>query len=192
MGGNKLFLAAGGQLVLERVLARLCPWFQEVILAVGADDFEPLQKLLGPVMESSRLRLVVDEEPGRGPLEGLAVGLEAMTADWGFLVGCDMPLVQEAVVRTLWRAREKDSDVVCARLDGFLEPLHAFYSVHCLREVRRALERGTRKVKGFYDAVKVTVVEEEDLRVLPGYRRSFQGMNTPEDLRRFVNADLPG
>ncbi len=186
MGGNKLFLAAGERLVLEHVLGRLSPWFEEVILAVGAEDLEPIREVLGPLVSSSKVRIVVDEEPGRGPLEGLAVGLEAMTTEWAFVLGCDMPRVQEAVVRMLWRGREKDSDVVCARLDGFLEPLHAFYSVYSLPEVRRALDRGIRKVKGFYDAVKVTVVEEEDFRALAGYRRSFQGMNTPEDLRHFV------
>lgn len=191
MGGNKLFLAAEGVLVLERVLTRLAPWFEEIILAVGPDDREPLETLLCPVPDDWHLRIVVDEHPGRGPLEGLAVGLEALRTEWAFLVGCDMPWVQEAVVRSLWRAREKASDVVCAELDGFLEPLHAFYSIYCLSRVRGALTEEKRRLKAFYGDVKVTVVEEEVFGPLPGFRRSFRGMNTPEDLQRLVDPFLP-
>lgn len=191
IGGNKLFLAAEGVLVLERVVTRLSPWFGEIILAVGPDDCEPLDRLLSPAMYRRPLRVVVDSQPGRGPLEGLAAGLGALRTEWAFVVGCDMPWVQEAVVRSLWRAKEIDSNVICARLNGYLEPLHAFYSVHCLPEVRKALAEDRRRLKSFYDDVKVTVVEEEYFRALPGYRRSFRGINTPEDLQQFVNPDLP-
>ena len=133
----------------------------------------------------------MDRGPGRGPLEGLSVGLDAMKTEWAFLLGCDMPLVQEAVVRALWRAREEGSHVICARLRGFLEPLHAFYSKGCLEPARQALNAGERRIKSFYPLVKVTVAEEEALRILPGYGRSFRGINTPEDLRRFGDSNLP-
>ena len=191
MGGNKLFLAAGGALLVERVLSRVAPWFSGVLLAVGPDDREPLEKLLAPFRGRWPLRVVVDATPGRGPLEGLAAALEALDSDWAFALGCDMPLVQEAVVRALWNARGPESQVACARLDGFVEPLHAFYSVSCLPAIRRALARGERKIKSFYDEVNVTVVEEESFRCLPGYRRSFSGVNTPEDLLRLMNPRLP-
>lgn len=191
MGGNKLFLATEGVLVLERVLTRLAPWFEEVILAVGPDDREPLEKLLSPIRDDWHLRVVVDRQPGLGPLEGLAVGMEAMKTEWAFVIGCDMPRVQEAVVRALWRGRELGSDVICARLNGFLEPLHAFYSAYCLPKVREALASDRRRLKAFYDQVEVTVLEEEEFKALPGFRRSFEGMNTPEDLYRFVDPTLP-
>jgi len=191
MGGNKLFLAAGETLLIERVLSRVTPWFREVLIAVGPEDRGPLELLLAPIRDRWPLRIVVDRTPGRGPLEGLSAALESLATDWAFAIGCDMPLVQEAVLRTLWNARTAESDVVCARLDGFIEPLHALYSRSCLPAAKRALERGERRLKSFYEEATVTVVEEESFRFLPGYRRSFAGINTPEDLLRLLNPRLP-
>jgi len=191
MGGNKLFLAAGETLLIERVLSRVTPWFSEVLIAVGPEDEAPLEILLAPIRDRWPLRVVVDETPGRGPLEGLSRALGSLRTDWAFAIGCDMPLVQEAVLRTLWNARTPESDAVCARLDGFLEPLHALYSPSCLPAAKRALARGERRLKSFYDEVNVTVVEQESFRFLPGYRRSFVGVNTPGDLLRLLNPRLP-
>lgn len=190
MGGNKLFLSAGENLLIERVLSRVMPWFQETLIAVGPDDLEILERLLEPVRGRLSVRIVVDSEPGRGPLEGLAASLEAIENEWAFVIGCDMPLVQEAVMRLLWKARTPQSQVVCARLGGFLEPLHAFYSVSCRAAVRKALASGERRIKSFFDAVALTVVEEESFRFLPGYRRSFRGVNTPDELWRLLNSRL--
>ncbi len=191
MGGNKLFLAAGETLLLERVLSRVSPWFAKIILAVGPDDREPLERLLAPNPGRWPLRIVLDAAPERGPLEGLVSSFSVLETGWAFVMGCDMPLVQEAVLRSLWSARKPESAVVCARLDGFIEPLHAFYSVNCLPAIRKALSKGQRRIKAFYDEVTVTVVEEETFSFLPGYRRSFSGVNTPEDLIRLMNPLLP-
>ena len=94
-------------------------------------------------------------------------------------------------MRTMWTARRQDSDVICARLGGFLEPLHAFYSASCLPAVQEALISGQRKLKSFYDSVRVTVVEEITLSHLPGYRRSFMDVNTPEEFLRMMDPRLP-
>lgn len=191
MGGNKLFLSAGETLLIERVLGRVMPCFQETLIIVGPDDLYSLEKLLESTRRCYPVRIVPDSEPGKGPLEGLATSLEAIKTQWAFVIGCDMPLVQEAVIRVLWNARTPESQVVCARLGGFLEPLHAFYSASCLPEARKALAAGERRVKSFFDGVVLTVVEEEDFRSLPGYRRSFSGVNTPGELLRLLNPGLP-
>jgi len=191
VGGNKLFLSVGETLLIERVLSRVMPWFQETVIAVGPDDLESLERLLEPVRDRLPVRIVVDSEPGKGPLEGLAASLEKIGTEWAFVIGCDMPLVQEAVVRVLWNARTPKSQAVCARLGGFLEPLHAFYSASCLPLVREVLAKGERRIKSFFGEVVLTIVEEEAFRSLPGYRRSFSGVNTPEELLRLLNPWLP-
>ncbi len=186
MGGNKLFLSVDGTLLLERVLDRLVPSFQEVVIAVGPEDEEPLRRLLGSVSRRLSLKIAVDARPGWGPLEGLAAALRAMESEWAFVVGCDMPWIQEAVFRAMWTYRREGSDVLCARIDGYLVPLHAFYRRSCLGAVGKALAAGERRLKAFYDDARITVVEEESLCPLPGYRRSFRGLNTPEELRDWV------
>jgi len=190
MGGNKLFLTYQGVPLLESALFRLSPYFQEILLSVGPEDREPLKRLLSGISLECPLKIVEDRSPGRGPLEGVARSLEALSTEWGFFIGCDMPWVREIVVRTLWEAREEKSQALVARIEGYLEPLHAFYARSCLASVQMALKEGENRLKSFYASVEVTVAEESLFASLPGYRRSFRGMNTPEDLRYFENPHL--
>jgi len=187
MGGNKLFLAAEGQLLFERILFRLSPLFHKMIISVGPRDREPLEELLKIRYPKENLQIVEDTQQGRGPLEGLASALEYMDTEWAFLIGCDMLQVQQIIVQTMWMARKDESQIICARLKGFLEPLHAFYSVSCLPMIKKNLSSGHRKLKAFYHEVNLTVVEEESLMHLPGYGRSFSDVNTPEELARLLD-----
>lgn len=187
MGGNKLFLAVDGVLLLERVLRRLVPLFPEIVLAVGPEDEEPLRRRLPSLSSARPVAVAVDAVSGLGPLQGLTSALKVLKGDWAFVVGCDMPWIQEAVVRSLWQAREAGSDVLCASVDGYLEPLHAFYRRTCLPFAEAALASGDRRLKAFYGDVRVTVVAEAAFLCLPGYRRSFRGINTPSELNRLAD-----
>lgn len=191
MGGNKLFLSLRGERLLHRVLSRVAPWAEEVLVAVAPEDRSPLEELLVEREPPCPLRVVEDAHPGRGPLEGLAVALETISAPWAFVLGCDMPLVREGVVRILWGARRPGSDVICAELGGYLEPLHAFYSPSCLPFIREALAEDRLSLKSFYGQVQVSVAAEEVLARCPGYRESFRGANTPEEMERLLAAFLP-
>ncbi len=191
IGGNKLFLSVDETLLIERVISRLSGWFNEIVIAVGPKDKETLENILNPVREQWNLRIVVDAHPGNGPLEGLATGLENLRTEWAFAIGCDMPEIQEAVLRSMWQAKQADSSIICARLNGFIEPLHAFYKTACLPAIRNSLFSKKRKLTSFYGDVNVTIVPEDSLKVLPGYRRSFRGINTPEELRNLINPRLP-
>ena len=186
MGGNKLFLSLQDMPVLEKVLGRLEPYFEEVLLAVGPEDRLPLERILAGRDARSKVRIVEDRASGKGPLEGLARGLQALRTEWGFFVGCDMPWIQEAVVRTLWEVRKEESQALVVRLGTYLEPLHAFYSRSCLSEIERSLRENRLQLKSFYASVCLTVAEESLFASLPGYRRSFRGVNVPRDLWRLA------
>ena len=185
MGGNKLFLAVDGLLLLHCVLDRICPWFREVLLAVGPKDASSLSLLLEGRSWASPVRVVVDRAPGKGPLAGLVAGLREMDSPWAFLMGCDMPWIQEPLVRRMWALRDREEGVLCWEREGYLEPLHAFYSRSCLPFAEEALARKDHKLKSFYPQVPVQVVPEEAFADLPGHRRSFEGINTPLQLERF-------
>lgn len=191
MGGNKLFLAFNGSLILERVLWRLSGWFKEIIIVVGPDDKDPLENILDPVKNHLNLKVVVDKNPGRGPLEGLATSLENISTEWAFVVGCDMPGINEAVLRTMWQAKQEESAIICARINGYVEPLHAFYRSVCLQAIRKKLASGNRKLTSFYEDTNVMKIHEDALSLLPGYRNSFKSVNTPEELKNFFSPLIP-
>lgn len=183
MGGNKLYLSRDGGLLLEDLLAKLELVFEAIVLCCGAGDASHIRALAGPLLERYSVRCAEDRVEGRGPLEGLRCGLRTMGGRWGFLFACDMPDPNETVIRHLWARTPASAQVSCARLDGYLMPIHAFYRSDCARFADEALARGERKLTSFYDDVSLNVVEEEFFSVLPGYRRSFAGYNTPAELR---------
>ncbi len=183
MGGNKLYLSRDGGLLLEDLLARLDLIFQATVLCCGAGDAPRIRTLAAPLLDRYAVRCAEDREEGRGPLEGLCGGLRAMDGRWGFLYACDMPDPHESVIRHLWARTPDSAQVSCARLDGYLMPIHAFYRSDCAAFADEALERGERKVTSFYGDVSLNVTEEEIFSVLPGYRRSFAGYNTQEEFR---------
>src|SRR5687768_7462917 len=87
MGRPKAWLPFQGRPMLARVLDRLSPLFEERIVVRAPD-----QEL--PEVDA---RFVEDEEPGLGPVAGLAVGLAACTRPLAFAVSCDAPFVDPRV-----------------------------------------------------------------------------------------------
>lgn len=186
IGGEKLFLRVEGRFLLELVLRRLAGFAEAVVVAADELRAELARSVLAGLSFPMPVRVVHDRREGLGPLEGLAVGLAEASEEWAFAVGCDMPWINEAVVRSMAERLSPDVDVVCCRIGGYLEPLHAFYSRRCLAEVERALEEGKRRLRSFYDAVRVLVVEEHEISHIPGYARSFAGVNSEEDLFEYL------
>ena len=182
IGTEKLFLPLGDSLLIEKVIDRTSSWFEETIIAVGKSHVPFMEAFLQGKSCVKPVRIIADEVGDRGPIEGLRCALKVLKTQWAFVIGCDMPFVRKEIAQALWHFCNEKTDVVCGRLNGFLEPLHAFYSVSCLPAIEKALKRGDLSLKSFYEDVRVFVVEENILSSLLGYRRSFVGINTKEEL----------
>ena len=156
MGGEKLTLAVDSELILARVLRRVSGFAGEILLSVAPDQVRYVSGVLSGIISQYGIRTVVDaaqplhqatsrpdgDEPLSGPLVGIVSGLEAATSAWVFVCACDMPFVSEAVVRALWKEGDKRASVIVPFVDGYYEPLHAFYNKSCLPEARSLLAAG--------------------------------------------------
>src|SRR5262245_60341239 len=90
MGRPKAWLPFGGELMLPRVVRLLGEAVRPVVVvAAPGQDVPPLPP---------EIAVVRDEERGRGPLQGLAAGLDALTgqADAVYLSSCDVPFLRPA------------------------------------------------------------------------------------------------
>ena len=95
MGRPKAWLPFAGEIMLPRVVRLLRQVVSPiVVVAAPEQDIPPLP---------DEVRIIRDEEKGRGPLQGLAAGLTALagTADAAYLTSCDVPFLQPAFVRRL-------------------------------------------------------------------------------------------
>lgn len=174
MKSNKALLPYSGELFIERIYRQLAARFQEVILVTNTPELYSFLPC----------RTVHDVYPGMGSLAGIHAGLTHSKTPYIFAVACDMPYLNDALVRDLV-ARANDSYAVIPESDSGLEPLHAVYGKGCLASMEKALSEGNRKITDSLDWERVVVVKKEEVAVFDPDFLSFRNINTPEEYFRF-------
>jgi len=179
MGQDKAAMEIGGQGLVDYSISVLSGICQEVVLACGTE----------PRYEDRGLRLVLDSESGRGPLEGIASGLEASNAEWGLVLACDLPRVHpEVPMALLERAREEGLDACLLESRRGREPLLAAYRRTTLGIIRRALSEGLRRADSFHGllgpggvSLKIGHLHEAELAAYVREVDVACNLNTPDD-----------
>ncbi len=170
MGVPKAHLPFGSSTLIETALATLRPLFRTVYV-VGRDR----ERLAG--LDAT---LLIDDRDDRGPLVGLAQGLSASDGPWCFAVGCDMPFLSPQVIRRMASYLD-DCDALATRVEGRIQPLHAFYSTACLPTALRLLEKGDTSLKGLLEACKVRSIDGVEFHDLDPELASFKDLDTEEE-----------
>ena len=184
MGEDKRHLVVGEQTLLERGLAVLHSIFQEVLVVI-AQDSPPL---------GVNARVVRDLVPDCGSLGGLYSGLMQATTPWVFVVACDMPFLNQAAIAQ-FTSRKATADIVMAKLDARLHPMHALYGKQCLPVLEQMIRARQFKIQEMVSqsSLRVCYVTEADLLTIDPSRRSFYNVNTLADLEaaRSLLARIP-
>lgn len=174
MGRDKATLDLLGRPLVSWVVSAVRQACREVYL-VGGD----------PALAAAHaVAYAPDLLPGAGPLGGLYSALCAAGGDV-LLVGCDMPLLQPALLRGLI-SLAGEADIVVPVKAGEYEPLTAVYRASCRPAVEAALAAGKRRVVSAFEGVSVRTVAEDEWSAWDAEGLSFINLNTPEDYRRVV------
>ena len=173
MGEDKRYLVVGEQTLLERGLGVLRSIFQEVLVVI-AQDSPPLDV---------DARVVRDLVPDCSSLGGLYTALTQTTTPHIFMVACDMPFLDPAVIAQ-FTSRRAIADIVMAKLAARLHPMHALYGTRCLPVVEQMIRVRQLKIQEIvsHASLRVLYVTEADLLTIDPSGRSFQNVNTPADL----------
>ncbi len=176
MGQNKALLPFRGQPLIERVVKRLRPFSDELILTANRPE---LFQFLG-------LPIYPDLIQGKGALSGLYTALSAAQYPFVAVVACDMPFVNPQLL-----IAERDLlvdgkwDVVIPDSNEGREPLHAVYRKDaCLPAIRRSLDENRLRMDSWFADVKVREMSLDDVKVVDPELRSFMNVNTPEEFRQ--------
>jgi molybdopterin-guanine dinucleotide biosynthesis protein A len=174
MGEDKRFLTVGTATLLDRSRSVMMEIFPEVLIVIAQDS---------PPLEGKGCRVCQDLIPDCGSLGGLYSGLTLATFDRAFVVACDMPFLNQAMIR-FFLDRDPGADVLMGRLPSGLQPLHAVYGKKALPVLERmALTRRLRIQDVASDpSLRIAIVEPSEWAHLDPDSRSFQNVNTPEDL----------
>jgi len=170
MGSDKARLLLDGQSLLQRVTVTMQQVFPKVMLSVRQPR---------PEIDLPQIR---DDPSCAGPLAGLASGLAAADTAWVFAVGCDMPFIVPEVIELLWHRRD-DCQAVVPVVQGYPQPLAAFYARTSLGVMRNLLESdGKKSLQAVLKRLDVRYVEESQLQSVDPCMRSFLDLDTPQDV----------
>ena len=176
MGRNKALVPFLGQPLIERVIAKVKPIADEILITSNSP--ESLAYLNVPTFP--------DVLPGRGALGGLYSAFSFAKHPTVAVVACDM-----AFVNTPLLAAERDlllermaEGVVPETRSGF-EPFHAVYCREpCLEAVKAALEAGQKRADSWFWKIHVVYFPINLLTMYDPLGIAFLNLNTPEELKQ--------
>ena len=182
MGTPKAALEWHGSTLLRRIVGLVARGVDGPIVVVRA----PGQQL--PSLAQS-VEIVEDAREGRGPLQGLAAGLSALSdrAEVAFVSSTDAPLLHPAFVRRVVGALGDDVDVVLPRAGGFPHPLAAAYRTALAPVVERLLAADRLRPAFLFDECRVLRLDEDALLADPALAAadpaldSVLNLNEPAD-----------
>lgn len=170
-GRHKPLALLGGKTLLEHQLEVLDPLFDEILLITNEPEaFQPF----------SRLSMVTDMLPDKGPLGGIHSALYHASQQSVLVVAGDMPFLGEPVIREqIALSVEHPGQAIVPRRKEQTEPLHAIYPQNALETLERYLKQAAdRSVRSFLEHIPVYYQDVSE-------GTSFININTPEELRRY-------
>lgn len=182
MGRPKAWLPFGDEVLLQRVVRRVAEAASPIVVVASPGQAVPD---LPPAV-----RVVRDPVADRGPLQGIAAGLEALagTCDDAFASSTDAPFVAPELIRRLAALRRGGAlDAAVPRAGGHLHPLCAVYALTVSSAIEPMLAAGTLRLLSLLDLVRTLVADEAALLADPALAaadpalRSLMNVNTPED-----------
>jgi molybdenum cofactor guanylyltransferase len=184
MGRPKAALEWHGSTLLRRtaqIMARATSGPVVVVRAAG----QGLPELPAGVLVAD------DPREGRGPLQGIAAGLAALTgrADLAFVSSTDLPFLHPAFIRRVLGvlADGEDTDVALPLARGYKQPLAAGYRVSLAETAERLVKEDRLRPAFLFEQCRVRTLDDAELlrgpvlAALDPDLDSVLNVNTPAD-----------
>lgn len=169
MGRDKSMLSVGGRPMIEHIVSQLRPYFDQILISAGD---KAKYSFLG-------VEVVADEVEGGGPLGGIVSALKASANELNFVVACDIPEIDMALVRAMLRdCREFEAVVPMSRAAEY-EPLFAAYKKDVVGGIEAALLSGNYRIMDALSGCRIKYVDLGDGEVI-------KNLNTMRDYEEFV------
>lgn len=185
MGRPKAWLPVGDEWMLPRIIRLLGEVVSPIVVVAAADqDVPPLP---------AGVEMVRDPLRGRGPLQGLAAGLEALRgrADAAYVSSCDVPFLRPAFVRRLLE-RLGEFAICVPEVGGYRHPLAAVYRLEVAAVAAGLLAQNRLRPAFLFEEVRTRIVLPEELVDVDATFQSLRNLNTPSDYEAALRELFPG
>ena len=176
-GSDKAFVRIEGTSLIKKQVKLLKKLFKKIIIVTNSPD---KYKIKG-------VKVIGDLISGFGPLSGIHAGLLASDSHYNFIVGCDMPFLNQGLIRYMISKCE-GFDIVAPRLKKGYEPLFAVYSRNCIPTIENILSKDNFKVRQLFKKVKVKQIREREINKFAEPETIFFNINTLQDLCRITTS----
>lgn len=181
MGRPKAWLPFGDEVLLTRVV-RVLTEVASPVVAVAAPEQEVPPLPAGVTVHR-------DPEEGRGPLQGIAVGLRALEGqcEMAFVSSTDAPFLHATFIRRLQDLVDGHDVAVVRENRRFHHPLAAIYRPSLAAAAEQLLADGRPRPFFLFEASDTRFVspeellDDEALRRLDPELHCLDNLNTPED-----------
>ena len=187
MGTAKATLEWHGSTLLRHVTGVVARAVEGPVIVVRA---------LGQELPELDPRIVVrdDLEEGRGPMQGLAVGLAAAAehTETAFVCSTDLPFLHATFVRAVLRGFEPGAggpegspDVVLPFVHGYRQPMAAGYGTNLAPRILKLIEAERLRPAHLFEECNVRQLDDAELLADPGLAA------VDPDLDSVFNVNLP-
>jgi len=178
MGTRKAFLKIGDDTFIDVIHRKVEALFLETI--VVTDIPEELSYL------NARLTtdLILTEK--KNAMRGIHAGLSIATYPACFITGCDMPLLSLSLIEYMSQFA-MDYEAVVPVMDGFYQPLFAFYNKSKLEFIEQRLISNNYRLTDLFQHFHLKTIEEDIVREHDPLLLSFANINSPEDYQRVLD-----
>ncbi len=185
MGMNKALLPLGKKKVIEHIADLMRSSFANIILITNTPD------------EYCFLDLPMYEDIFKvgGPLAGIHSGLENSKTENNFILSCDMPLMNNDIIKSIIEFKTVKPVTVC-KSEGFIQHLAGRYSKSISQTAEKLLQQEEENIKlingkhraKVYSLLNKVGYETIEAEKLPGFHpRIFFNMNNKEDYENILS-----
>ena len=179
-GEDKAFLKIDGRPIIEILIETLKPLVNKIIVVTNSPE----------KYNNYKVTLVADEVLGKGPLMGLYSGLKASSAQYNFVIACDMPFLNEALVNYMIEKRD-NYDALIPKIDDELHPLCGLYSKNRIPVIEEMLRKDSRQVRSVFPKINIRYLLKEELEKVDPKLVSLLNINTKDDFSKVIQSPHP-
>lgn len=179
MGFDKAFLEWEGAPLIERQINLLKGIFEKIIIAINNTGKAIRYKEI--LNEYKNIGLVSDIIASSGPLSGIHSGLIASDCFYNFVVACDMPFLNEPLIRHMLE-NKAGYDAIIPKVNRKLHPLFGIYAKKCILPIEKMLKAGNFKVSDLFSKIKTKYITKQMIKEFDERFLSLSNINSKDDV----------